>query len=184
MKWKYDIKPSSADDYINAFQSLLRLKALYRQGWLQRDVPASVAESAADHSFGTACLALLLCPPQLDRLKVLEIALLHEAGECIIGDLTPADNISEAEKTRKELAAVADVLGNLPDGERLIGLWKEFEFASSAEGHFVRQLDKLEMGLQAEVFSRLGDNRADELLRSARKKVTATELRKYLPRNA
>jgi len=181
MKWKYDIKPSSENNIVNVFQSFLRLKALYRQGWLQRNVPEKVTESAADHSFGTAILALLLCPPELDRLKVLEIALIHETGECIVGDLTPNHGISDSEKTKMELHAVENILKKIPGGKRLIGLWQEFEFETSEEGKFVRQLDKLEMGLQAEVFNLLGENQACDLINSAHQKVTNKKLNKYLP---
>ena len=180
MKWKYDIKPGSEEAVVNVFQYFLRLKALYRQGWLQRKVPEAKTESVADHSFGIAMLALLLCPVELDKLKVLEIALLHETGECIIGDLTPWHNISEAEKSQMELDAVLKILGQFPDGERLIALWKEFEYETSPEGRFVRQLDKLEMGLQAEIYTKLGDNDAQALIQSARQKVTDEELRKFL----
>ncbi|MCF7920973.1 MAG: HD domain-containing protein [Candidatus Cloacimonetes bacterium] len=182
MKYKYDIKPDSDEAMINVFQSFLRLKALYRQGWLQRKIPEIFTESVADHSFGIAMLALLLCPPELDKLKVLEIALLHETGECIIGDLTPWDNITDADKSQIELDAVLEILGQLPDGERLISLWKEFEYETSEEGRFVRQLDKLEMGLQAEVYTKLGDNDAQALIKSAHQKVTDEGLRRLLKR--
>jgi putative hydrolase of HD superfamily len=180
MKWKYDNKPDSQETVINTFQYFLRLKALYRQGWLQRKVPELKTESVADHSFGIAMLALLLCPPKLDKLKVLEIALLHETGECIIGDLTPWDNLTDEEKSRMELEAVEKILGQLPDSKRLIELWKEFEYETTPEGRFVRQLDKLEMGLQAEVFEKFGDNDAKALIESAHQKVTDEELKKYL----
>lgn len=180
MKWKYDHKPDSEDAVINAFQYFLRLKALYRQGWLQREVPQDQTESVADHSFGTALLALLLCPPELDKLKVLEIALLHETGECVIGDLTPWDNLSDEEKNEMEQAAVEKILKSLPDGKRLISLWQEFEYETTAEGRFVRQLDKLEMGLQAEIYAKFKKNDAIALLESAQQKVTDEKLRKYL----
>ena len=180
MKWKYDIKPNHEESVINVFQSFLRLKSLYRQGWLQREVPEDKTESVADHSFGITMLALLLCPPELDKLKVLEIALLHETGECIIGDLTPVDDFTDEEKSNMELKAVEKILTQLPDAKRLIGLWKEFEYETSEEGKFVRQLDKLEMGLQAEVFTKLGNNDAVALIKSAHQKVTDKGLSKYL----
>ncbi|MCD6176685.1 MAG: HD domain-containing protein [Candidatus Cloacimonetes bacterium] len=180
MKWKYDIKPDNDETVINVFQSFLRLKSLYRQGWLQHNVPENKTESVADHSFGIAMLALLLCPQELDKLKVLEIALLHETGECIIGDLTPVDNFTDEEKSQMELKAVEKILGQLSDGKRLIGLWKEFEHETSEEGKFVRQLDKLEMGLQAKVFTKLGNNDASALIKSAQQKVSYEELKKLL----
>ena len=180
MKWKYDVKPENDEAVINVFQYFLQLKALYRQGWLQREVPEEKTESVADHSFGIAMLALLLCPKNLNKMKVLEIALLHETGECIIGDLTPWDNFTEEEKSRMELEAVEEILTQLPDGKRLISLWKEFEYETSEEGKFVRQLDKLEMGLQAEIYTELGCHEAKALIKSAHEKVTDKELRKYL----
>ncbi|MCF7793530.1 MAG: HD domain-containing protein [Candidatus Cloacimonetes bacterium] len=180
MKWKFDNKPDNDEAVINTFQYFLRLKALYRQGWLQRNVPDIKTESVADHSFGIAMLALLLCPPELDKLKVLEIALLHETGECIIGDLTPWDNLTEEKKSEMEKNAVIKILSNLPDDKRLISLWEEFEYETTEEGKFVRQLDKLEMGLQAEIYEKFGENDAKALLESAHQKVTDEKLKKYL----
>ena len=180
MKWKYVNQPVSKNAIIRTFQYFLRLKALYRQGWLQRDVPENKTESVADHSFGVAVLAMLLCPPHLNKSKMLEIALLHETGESIIGDITPWHNISDEEKSKIELEAVEKILGQLPDGERLISLWKEFEYETSEEGKFVRQLDKLEMGLQAEIYEKFGDNDAKALLESAHQKVTHDNLKKLL----
>ncbi|KQC11996.1 MAG: hypothetical protein APR54_10220 [Candidatus Cloacimonas sp. SDB] len=180
MKWKFKFEPYSKEPVIKVFQHFLKLKALYRQGWLQRNVPEVKCESVADHSFGTALLALLLCPPELDKLKVLEISLLHETGESIIGDLTPTSNISEKEKSRLEQEAVKKIFRNLPDGDRLLSVWQEFEFGTSPEGRFVRQLDKLEMGLQAEIYACRADNDAEKLIACALEKVTDPELRKLL----
>ncbi len=180
MKWKFNLEPASKDNLVEVFQYFVKLKTLYRQGWLQRSVKEEQCESAADHSFGMAILALLLCPPELDKQKVLEIALLHETGESIIGDLTPSDNISESEKSRMELEAVEEIFSKIPEGDRFISLWKEFEYETSAEGRFVRQLDKLEMGLQAEVYSKLEGNDAVALIKSALEKVTDPQLKKFL----
>jgi 5'-deoxynucleotidase YfbR-like HD superfamily hydrolase len=180
MKWKFDLEPDNKNSIIEIYQYFARLKTLFRQGWLQRGIKEEQCESTADHSFGMTILAMLLCPPELDKLKVLEISLLHEAGESIVGDLTPADNVSEEEKSRMELEAVKKIFSKIPDGNRLISIWEEFEFETSAEGKFVRQLDKLEMGLQAEIYTKAGINDAEALLRSALEKVTDPELRKLL----
>ncbi|MBL8966171.1 MAG: HD domain-containing protein, partial [Spirochaetaceae bacterium] len=61
------------------------LKRLFRQGWLKRGLPEAACESVADHSFGTAILALLLAgrPPHegVDREKAVRMALVHELCE-------------------------------------------------------------------------------------------------------
>jgi len=121
----------------------LRLKELSRAGWVRAGVPAP--ESVADHSWGVAWLTLALCPPGLDRGRVLAMAVLHDVAEVRTGDLTPADGVPAAEKARREEEALADLLGR-PD---LVQLWREFEARATPEARFVRACDKLDMALQA-----------------------------------
>jgi len=80
---------------------------------------------------------------------VLMLALVHELGEIGAGDITPHDGISADEKRRREEEAVVALCADLPGGDELTALWREFEYGESAEADFVRQMDKLEMALQA-----------------------------------
>lgn len=70
-----------------------RLKELPRAGWLDRGVPPVEAESVADHLFRTALLAWLAAAgrPDLDRDRVLVLALLHDLAEAVAGDPPPYD---------------------------------------------------------------------------------------------
>jgi len=128
------------------------LKQRYRRGWLQRGVPPGQGESVSDHSFGTALLAMLLAdsePDALNREKTIGMALLHELGEIDAGDITPADGIPKPDRERMELESV-DRLAELgSEAEGAAALWREFEEGKTPEARFVRQLDKLEMVLQA-----------------------------------
>ena len=131
----------------------------WRQGWLRRGIPERRCESVAEHSFGVAVLALFLVDahfPELDRDKVLRLALLHDFGEIYAGDLTPGDAISSEEKHEREATAVAQVLGKLPNGAEYTALWQEYETGATPEAQLVRQVDRLEMGLQASVYERQG----------------------------
>jgi putative hydrolase of HD superfamily len=140
-----------------------QLKALPRAGWVRQGVPAP--ESVAAHSFGVAWLAVILCPPDLDRLRVLEIALLHDVPEVRAGDITPHDGVGRDEKRRLEAAAAAGLLGGLP---RALAAWADYEAGESPEARFVHELDKLDMGLQALVYARQHPNlELDELRASA-----------------
>ena len=61
------------------------LKSLKRSGWVYHDIPKS--ESVAEHSFGLAFLTLVIdLPKDVDRLKLVKMAILHDVGEAIIGD--------------------------------------------------------------------------------------------------
>jgi putative hydrolase of HD superfamily len=140
---------------IEAYFEFNHLKHLYRQGWLQRGVPHARCESVAEHTFGVAVLALFLADahfPELDASKVLRMALLHDFGEIYAGDMTPADGIDRGAKLRLERRAVRQVLSKLPRGSDYIALWEEYERGASPEARFVRQIDRLEMALQASVY--------------------------------
>jgi len=160
-----------------------QLKQLFRQGWLRHGVPPERCESVADHSFSVAVLAMLLSDahfPDLDTARVLRLALLHEFGEIYAGDITPADGVSGEEKHRREEDSVVRVLSKLPNGEMYITLWREYEDNQSPEARFVRQIDRLEMALQASVYQRQGLLDPAEFLRSAGAALSAPELRRIL----
>ena len=165
-------EPSQAEGLLRGYLRVLALKRLYRQGWLKRGLPEAACESVADHSFGTALLALLLAgrPPYegLDGEKACLMALVHELCEVYAGDLTPDDGLGPAEKRKLERDSRLRVLRGLPDGGRLRGLWEEFEEGSSPEARLVKQLDRMEMGLQAAVYRAEGAPRMEEFLESAR----------------
>ena len=133
------------------------LKQLYRQGWLLRGVPIERCESVAEHSFGVALLSLFLADsyfPQFDKAKIISMALIHDFGEIYAGDITPSDNVQASEKQDLERQSVVKVFQKLANGSTYIELWEEYERGESPEARFVRQIDRLEMGLHASVYSR------------------------------
>jgi putative hydrolase of HD superfamily len=154
------------------------LKTAYRTGWLDRGVPPSDAESVADHSFRTAILAWLAAGDELDRDKVLKLALIHDLAEAITGDLTPYDAASIPPETdaaaRREFldrrhirpadradakrtaegAAIADLIADLPPSlaAKIAALTAELAEGITAEARFVKQADKLETYLQSQEY--------------------------------
>lgn len=127
----------------------LALKELARAGWVQSGV--AHPESVAAHSWGVAWLALVLCPPGLDLMRVLALAVIHDLAEVRMGDLTPRDPVSPEEKAQREAAAAAELLAERPD---LLELWRDYARRGSAEARFVHQLDKLDLGLTARRLAR------------------------------
>lgn len=147
--------PQTQTELIRAYFEFNHLKNLFRQGWLAAGINRERCESVAEHSFGVAILALLLCDQlyhDLDPLKVIRMALLHDFGEIYAGDFTPNDDVTPEEKQRLERESVSRVLGSLPQGDLYLALWDDFETGNSPEAQLVRQLDRLEMGLQALVY--------------------------------
>jgi putative hydrolase of HD superfamily len=170
-------------DLLRVYLELNRLKQLYRRGWLERGLAPERCESVAEHSFGVALLALLVADahhPELNRERLLRMALLHDFGEIHAGDLTPADGVPPAEKRRREAASVHRVLGRLPGGARYEELWREYEEGNTPEARLLRQLDRLEMGLQALIYEREGQLDASDFLESVRRALEGGELEPWV----
>lgn len=168
---------------IEAYFELNQLKRLFRQGWLRRGVPPEGCESVAEHVFSMALLGWWICDslfPALDRDRVLRMVLAHELGEIYTGDLVPADGIERAEKHRLEREALLKVTGKLAGGAAVIAAWEEYEAGLTPEARFVRQLDRLEMAMQASVYEAGGFEQMDEFFGSAEQDISDAALREIL----
>ena len=132
----------------------LALKALPRAGWLRAGVEAP--ESVAAHSWGVAWLAMVMCPPELNKLRVLEIAIIHDLAEVYAGDITPHDNVSRDDKQARERSSLQKLVAGLPLRDMVIARWEEYEQGTSLESQFVKACDKVDMALQARVYSDSG----------------------------
>lgn len=139
---------------IAALLKAYKLKALPRAGWLRAGL--TQVESVAAHTWGLALLASLLCPPQLNRSKTLELAILHDLAESEVGDITPHDAISQSEKISRELSAMRSIAQNA-NAPHWLALFEEYTQNTSPEAQFVHKLDKLDMALQAKYYEDLQD---------------------------
>ena len=136
-----------SNELTGVLAALEALKDVQRAGWLRAGIKAP--ESTAAHSWGTALLALILCPDGIDRSRAVQIALVHDLAEISVGDITPHDNVSTAEKHAAEAAAFRELTCGLPRRELLMELFEEYSRAETAEAKLVHNLDKLDMALQA-----------------------------------
>ncbi len=130
------------------------LKTTPRTGWVRRGVHG--VESVADHSWRVALMALVGAEgvPGLDANRAVQIALVHDLAESIVGDIAPGDGVPAEEKHRREASAMERLEGILGGGTgaRVRALWDEYEAGKSPEARFVKDLDKLEMILQAKEY--------------------------------
>jgi putative hydrolase of HD superfamily len=140
----------------------MKLKALDRAGWKRAGL--SDTESVAAHSWGVAFLTLVLLPETLDRSRALTYAVLHDLAEVRVGDVTPYDNVSATDKAHREETAMTAICESLPP--HLLNAWRAYEAQADPEARFVRQLDRLDMALQATVYEASGQD-LDEFKASA-----------------
>ncbi|XWS27260.1 hypothetical protein CRYUN_Cryun26dG0099500 [Craigia yunnanensis] len=146
-----DVAPPSASSAIDFLTLCHRLKTTKRAGWVLKGVQNP--ESIADHMYRMGVMALIASDiPGIDRDKCVKMAIVHDMAEAIVGDITPSDGISKAEKSRREREALDHMCKLLGGGSRAkeIGeLWMEYEENSSSEAKIVKDFDKVEMILQA-----------------------------------
>jgi putative hydrolase of HD superfamily len=79
---------------INKFGALMGLvKKVKRAGWL-RYLPENKVESVGDHSAKIAFLTMFLRNIEnVDYVKCMQMALIHDVAEGLVGDFTPHDKI-------------------------------------------------------------------------------------------
>lgn len=151
-------------------QEWLRLKDLPRTGWVRSGVQEP--ESVAAHSWGMAVLALHFAPKNLDLAKVLAMCIIHDLPEVMVGDLTPHDDVTN--KAELEASAMSELA---PEWQ---GLFHEYESGLSEEAKFVKQIDKLDMGLQASIYQSRQELDLSEFTNSAKLKITDSNLLRFL----
>ena len=149
---------------------LMSLKSLTRAGWLH--VGIERPESVASHSWGMSALALELCPQGLDLSKVLSLCIVHDVPEIIVGDLTPLDDCTN--KAKDEHSAMQKL------APQWLHLFEEYAAGDTDEAKFVKQIDKLDMALQAMIYRNEQGIDTSEFIESARKKIHDSQLKELI----
>ncbi|XP_074115527.1 5'-deoxynucleotidase HDDC2 [Cotesia typhae] len=126
-----------------------QLKHIKRTGWVLRNIEGS--ETIAAHMYRMAVLSLLVDTQEnLDKNKIMQMALVHDLAECIVGDITPHCGISPEEKHRLEddaMMKICQLLGN--QGSNILEIFREYESQQSNEAKYVKDLDRLDLISQA-----------------------------------
>ena len=140
-----------------------RLKQEHRKGWVQK-LQLVEAESVADHSFGVALLTLYEGERRrFDIAKLLKFALIHDLEEAVTGDFTPHDKrvLGARSVKRARRYGINYVLTRLPPSARneYRRLWTELKGGKTREARLLKDLDLLEMALQAREYERGGTKR-------------------------
>ena len=136
---------------LDFFHIVEKLKTTKRTGWIKSMIPNP--ESIADHMHRMSILALCTSDPTLDVPKCVMMAVVHDLAEAMVGDIAPWEGISKEEKMKREREGMrcmlSDMLHDSPAAIRIKELWEEYEEQTTPEARFVKDLDRLEMALQA-----------------------------------
>ncbi len=151
-------------DFFEFFEHIYRLKRTPRSGFWYYGIKEP--ETVAEHIFGVSTLTYIFGKLlnqrynfQLDVEKALIMAIIHEIGEALIGDLHLESRqylgkcVEDAERR-----AVEDMTGMLPGEikEEILSLYNEFEKGETPEAIFVRSMDKVDLLIQAFIYEKSG----------------------------
>ncbi len=140
-------------DVLDIYTAINPLKTIKRAGWLKLDLDD--VESIADHTLGVSLLALLVpLPKDIDRDHLVRMAVVHDVAEAEVGDIQwekaqMQDLQKRDEKDRKEKEVVLRLFSDHPD---LLELAVESLELQTPTSKFLKELDRLEMALQALVY--------------------------------
>jgi len=145
-------EPSAAVRAVDFLHLTQALKTTPRTGWVNHGVDKP--ESIADHMYRMSIMAMVASKsmPELDQNKCVKLALIHDLAEAIVGDITPHDPVTKEEKQKLEsdaMVKIRDMLGDALGGEEIQELWHEYEDGLTSESKLLKDLDKLEMIMQA-----------------------------------
>lgn len=143
----------SLEELIRFSEIVGKLKTTKRSGWVSH-VGISNPESVADHNF--RCAILAMCIGDLSNIeteKLTRMLLLHDIHEALTGDY---DHYAKVQMgidrvKSKQRIAIDEILSSLP--EKLQRpyriLWDEFENQTTPEAILAKDIDKIEMMMQA-----------------------------------
>lgn len=128
---------------------LVAAHGLTRVSRVNRLLDGSRAESSAEHSWHLALMALVLAgehAPAVDLDRVVTMLVIHDLVEVEVGDVPIYDEQARLDIMAAEQEAAVRLFARLPaaEGERLLGLWQEFEAAETAAARFARAVDRLQ----------------------------------------
>jgi putative hydrolase of HD superfamily len=107
-------------------------------------------ESVAEHSFLAALMAFFLRDefPDADMDKVIRMCLIHDLGECFIGDIPAFHKEQHHEETEEKLLHEWTASLPAPYNQEMADLYTEMKALSTTEARIYKAIDNLEAVIQ------------------------------------
>lgn len=165
------------NNLINFFLQIGKLKQIKRTGWVRKNIPNP--ESVAEHSFRTGVMAAIFSEQLgLDQLKSIKMALFHDVGDIVTHN--GKQNLPNLEeKIRQEREGFKKVFSMI-NKEKMVSLCDEFEEQKTLEAKLVKDLDKLEMAIQAYEYETEYHIDLETFFESSRALIASDEIKSIL----
>jgi 5'-deoxynucleotidase YfbR-like HD superfamily hydrolase len=151
---------------LEVFLTVQVSKELPRQGFLYSGFKRNEADSVAAHSFSVSLFSYLFAKElekegwKIDPEKTLKIALFHDLGETITGDIgTYAKDLARGVFEDVEKNAFGLLIRNMANKKELVTYFEEYQKLRSLESQVVKFADALDAFVQG--FNTPGANKDD-----------------------
>lgn len=152
---------------LNFFYQLVSLlKDQDRTGWVNMGIPRP--EHIGDHMYRMAVICMTLDVADVDMNKCVQIALVHDISESLVGDIVPHDkDVDKVEKSKREYKAIlylSEIVSryNSAIGDKILQYWLDYELQRNKEASIVKDVDKYELLLQTFDYERMHNRRMEE----------------------
>lgn len=138
---------------IDFLKNVGRVKKIKRAGWVREGIAG--CESVADHSFRVAVAAMVFGGKLgADTNKLIKMALVHDIAEGVAGDKVvergeKIDNSARDKKNAEEIEILRQIFADIPDNNDFVKLQREIIDNKTHEAKIFKQLERLEMAVQA-----------------------------------
>lgn len=180
----FSMKLPSSRKVIDFLILIGRSKSILRSGWIREGIKDS--ESVAEHSFRLTVLTMILADQLgLDKEKLIKMAIIHDLGEVVTGDIVWSrgkfiDIKKRTEKENLEKEGIEKVFKVIEKSKEYVKIFEEMIDRESQEAKIFWQLDKLEMALQALEYERNQNKNLDEFFVNADLQIYLLPLRKFM----
>lgn len=172
--------------YLDFFKTVGKSKRLLRSGPVREGIKDP--ESVAEHSFRTGVIAMVLADKldyKLDKEKLLKMALIHDIGEIVTGDVVVQrgevlDLKLRDEKEKQERAGIKQIFDQIQEGNIYGEIFEEMIARKSPEAKIFWQFDKLEMVFTAFEYEEEQGKHLEEFFLDANTHMKEPLLRKIL----
>lgn len=177
---------SKSINYLDFFKTVGKSKRLLRSGPVREGIKDP--ESVAEHSFRTGVIAMVLSDKfdyQLDKDKLVKMALIHDIGEIVTGDVVMQrgevlDLKLRDEKEERERVGIKQIFNQIREGEIYGDIFEEMIARKSPEAKVFWQFDKLEMALTALEYEEEQGKQLEEFFLDANTHMKESLLKKIL----
>ena len=140
-------------DKIQLVKEIGKIKKIKRSGWVREGIENP--ESVTDHSYRVAVMAMIFGDNLgVDASKLIKMALAHDLGEGLTGDVIDqrgekTDTKLKEEKDKEKIDIVEQIFTAADENDFVSKLQAESLRMESNEAKILKQLDGLEMAIQA-----------------------------------